>query len=138
MGVFTIKGERFIGVDSGGVNYDGTAKEQEDGNYSRRFGGAFVVAVRAMLRVLEKLDDTKTVVSSSLHSLNIEIGAARVAALPRARGPRGARGRALRGPLSLLLTLVKSTALRGARTRRRMEARSGKPRELSSTLRPSA
>jgi hypothetical protein len=32
MGVFTIKGERFIGVDSGGVNYDGTAKEQEDGS----------------------------------------------------------------------------------------------------------
>jgi hypothetical protein len=26
MGVFTIKGEQFIGVDSGGVNYDGTAK----------------------------------------------------------------------------------------------------------------
>ena len=25
MGVFTIKGEQFIGVDSGGVNYDGTA-----------------------------------------------------------------------------------------------------------------
>jgi hypothetical protein len=32
MGVFTIKGEQFIGVDSGGVNYDGTAKEQEDGS----------------------------------------------------------------------------------------------------------
>jgi hypothetical protein len=32
MGVFTLKGERFIGVDSGGVNYDGTAKEQEDGS----------------------------------------------------------------------------------------------------------
>jgi hypothetical protein len=32
MGVFTIKGERFIGVDSGGVNYDGTAKEQKDGS----------------------------------------------------------------------------------------------------------
>jgi hypothetical protein len=32
MGVFTIKGERFIGVDSGGVNYDGTAREQEDGS----------------------------------------------------------------------------------------------------------
>jgi hypothetical protein len=31
MGVFTIKGEQFIGVDSGGVNYDGTAKEQKDG-----------------------------------------------------------------------------------------------------------
>ena len=32
MCVFTIKGEQFIGVDSGGVNYDGTAKEQEDGS----------------------------------------------------------------------------------------------------------
>jgi hypothetical protein len=32
MGVFTIKGEQFIGVDSGGVNYDGTAKEQKDGS----------------------------------------------------------------------------------------------------------
>ena len=32
MGVFTIKGEQFVGVDSGGVNYDGTAKEQEDGS----------------------------------------------------------------------------------------------------------
>jgi hypothetical protein len=32
MGVFTIKGEMFIGVDTGGVNYDGTAKEQEDGS----------------------------------------------------------------------------------------------------------
>ena len=32
MGVFTIKREQFIGVDSGGVNYDGTAKEQEDGS----------------------------------------------------------------------------------------------------------
>jgi hypothetical protein len=31
-GVFTIKGEQFIGVDSSGVNYDGTAKEQEDGS----------------------------------------------------------------------------------------------------------
>ena len=31
MGVFTIKGEQFVGVDSGGVNYDGTAKEQKDG-----------------------------------------------------------------------------------------------------------
>ena len=31
MGVFTIKGEQFIGVNSGGVNYDGTAKEQKDG-----------------------------------------------------------------------------------------------------------
>jgi hypothetical protein len=28
----TRKGEQFIGVDSGGVNYDGTAKEQEDGS----------------------------------------------------------------------------------------------------------
>jgi len=32
MGVFTIKGEQFIGVDSGGVNYDGIAQEQEDGS----------------------------------------------------------------------------------------------------------
>jgi hypothetical protein len=32
MGVFTIKGEQFIGVDSGGVNYDGTARKQEDGS----------------------------------------------------------------------------------------------------------
>ena len=32
MGVFTIKREQFIGVDSGGVNYDGTAQEQEDGS----------------------------------------------------------------------------------------------------------
>jgi hypothetical protein len=32
MGVFTIKGEQFIGVDSSGVNYDGTAKEQDDGS----------------------------------------------------------------------------------------------------------
>ena len=32
MGVFTIKGEQFIGVDSGGGNYDGTAQEQEDGS----------------------------------------------------------------------------------------------------------
>jgi hypothetical protein len=30
MEVFTIKGEQFIGFDSGGVNYDGTAKEQAD------------------------------------------------------------------------------------------------------------
>ena len=32
MGVFTIKREQFIGVDFGGVNYDGTAQEQEDGS----------------------------------------------------------------------------------------------------------
>jgi hypothetical protein len=32
IGVFTIKGQRFIGVDSGAVNYDGTATEQEDGS----------------------------------------------------------------------------------------------------------
>jgi hypothetical protein len=32
MGVCTIKGEPFIGVDSGGANYDGTAREQEDGS----------------------------------------------------------------------------------------------------------
>ena len=32
MGVFTIKGEQFVGIHSGGVNYDGTAKEQEDGS----------------------------------------------------------------------------------------------------------
>ena len=31
MGVFTIKGEQFIGVDFGSINYDGTAKEQKDG-----------------------------------------------------------------------------------------------------------
>ena len=31
MGVFTIKGEQFIGI-SDGVNYDGTAQEQEDGS----------------------------------------------------------------------------------------------------------
>jgi hypothetical protein len=27
-----VKGEQFIGVDSGGFNYHGTAKEQEDGS----------------------------------------------------------------------------------------------------------
>ena len=60
---------------------------------------AFVGAARATLRVVEKLDDTKTGVSSSLHSLNIDFGAARVAALPRAAWCSGARGRPLRGPL---------------------------------------
>ena len=44
----------------------------------------FCVDARATLRVVEELDDTKTGVSSSLHSLNTEFGAARVAALPRA------------------------------------------------------
>jgi hypothetical protein len=49
----------------------------------------FSCGSRATLRVVEKLDDTKTVVSSSLHSLNIEFGAARVAALPRAAWSSG-------------------------------------------------
>ncbi len=46
------------------------------------------MAARATLRVVEKLDDTKTGVSSSLHSLNIEFG--RLGWQPYLE-PRGAR-----------------------------------------------
>ena len=49
MGVFTIKGEQFIGVDSGGVNYDGTAKEQKDG----------LIALDVKLNVPSELEQPK-------------------------------------------------------------------------------
>jgi hypothetical protein len=60
--------------------------------------------LRAMLRVVEKLDDTTAAVSSPLHSLNIESGLAPGGHTHlRPRGPRGCCGQPLRGPLSLLL-----------------------------------
>jgi hypothetical protein len=71
-----------------------------------RFGGAFVVAARATLCVVEKLDDTKTGVSSSLHSLNIEFGAARVAALPRAARSSGCSWPTAPGATALLIPLL--------------------------------
>jgi hypothetical protein len=71
-----------------------------------RFGGAWVVAARATLRVVEKLNDTKTGVSSSLHSLNIEFGAARVAALPRATWSSGCSWPTTPGATALLLPLL--------------------------------
>jgi hypothetical protein len=32
MGVFTVRGQAFVGVDAGGVQYSGTAEENEDGS----------------------------------------------------------------------------------------------------------
>ncbi len=60
----------------------------------------------ATLRVVEQLDDTKTGVSSSLHSLNIEFGAARVAALPRAARSSGCSWPTAPGATALLLPLL--------------------------------
>jgi hypothetical protein len=53
MGVFTIKGEQFIGVDSGGVNYDGTAKEQKDGS----------IALDVQLNVPSELETAQSMAS---------------------------------------------------------------------------
>jgi hypothetical protein len=64
------------------------ADRREKSPLQPRFG-FFLVAVALRYVLSKKLDDTKTVVSSSLHSLNIEFGAARVAALPRAAWSSG-------------------------------------------------
>ena len=58
MRVFTIKGERFIGVDSSGVNYDGTAKEQEDWGSAKSTRRAFIAKdYRLLLLVGDNLGD---------------------------------------------------------------------------------
>jgi hypothetical protein len=80
--------------------------DPERASLQPRFGGAFVVDARATLRVVDELDDTKTGVSSSLHSLNTEFGAARVAALPRAAWCSGCSWPTAPGATALLLPLL--------------------------------
>ena len=93
----------------------------------------FSCGSRATLRVVEKLDDTKTVVSSSLHSLNIEFGAARVAALPRAAWSSGCSWPSVLGATLSAAHAANLKPYRASWGERAgaFEARSGKPRELS-------
>jgi hypothetical protein len=74
--------------------------------------------LRAMLRVVEKLDDTTAVVSSPFHSLNIESAAARMADPPTAAWSSGMLWPTARGhlPAAIVSKVALSNQSPGAPT----------------------
>ena len=91
MGVFTIKGEQFIGVDSGGVNYDGTVKEQED--------GSIVLDVMLVPPELETVQ-SRGLSATAAHAPICDDAAARLRQWKAARDNVGARQRYGHDPAS--------------------------------------
>jgi hypothetical protein len=80
-----------------------------------RFGGAFMWLLARHYVLSKSLMTRRRGVSSSLHSLNIEFGAARVAALPRAAWYSGYSWPTAPGATALLIPLLigNHTAFRG-------------------------